>query len=92
MHRNIARFRRIKVSQTIRHLSQQRDRIVLPNSRYVQAFPTFRFYATQTAKNTDQSSDAPQRFEFQAEISSLLDIVAKSLYSDKEVVLLMIFY
>lgn len=30
-------------------------------------------------------SSKPEKFEFQAETKSLLDIVAKSLYSDKEV-------
>jgi len=43
-------------------------------------------YSTQTAENVDQSQkDGVEKHEFQAETRMLLDIVAKSLYSDKEV-------
>lgn len=44
-----------------------------------------RNFATQA-----QTLAEAQKFEFQAETKSLLDIVAKSLYSDQEVVLVFI--
>jgi len=49
---------------------------LLANKNYLNILPIQRNYA---------SVGAAKKFEFQAEIDSLLDIVAKSLYSDQEV-------
>jgi len=44
--------------------------------------------AEAAANSSSEASQGGEQFEFQAETKSLLDIVAKSLYSDQEVIFL----
>src|SRR3546814_10771104 len=46
-----------------------------------------RIRAARTAERTDEKAMAEEQMNFQAEVSRLLDIVAHSLYSEKEIFL-----
>src|SRR3546814_16897198 len=72
------RPRRLAVNIECPHMSRGRER----------GFATrLRIRAARTAERTDEKAMAEEQMNFQAEVSRLLDIVAHSLYSEKEIFL-----
>ncbi|KAK9878891.1 hypothetical protein WA026_003720 [Henosepilachna vigintioctopunctata] len=79
-------FAAIRISA--RRSLQLRNRITLKNfaAPVFQNIPSQRFLSVEAAKKENESlTNNSEKHEFQAETRMLLDIVAKSLYSEKEV-------
>src|SRR3546814_9404431 len=72
------RPRRLAVNIECPHMSRGRERGVATR---------LRIRAARTAERTDEKAMAEEQRNFQAEVSRLLDIVAHSLYSEKEIFL-----